>query len=97
MDSTTNKRKETNINSGVVVEFFLPPSERGPSAPVPSIVHENWAGVDIMYYSDGRWRRQSLGSARKTHPRMSRAIAFRAARGYVPRAATLKYLVAAND
>ena len=40
--------------------YLLLPSERGPSAPVPSIVYENWAGVDIMYYLDGRWRRQSL-------------------------------------
>ena len=36
------------------------PSERGPSAPVPSNLYENWAGVDIMYYSDGKRRRQSL-------------------------------------
>ena len=36
------------------------PSERGPSAPVPSIVDENWAGVDMMYYMDGRRHRQSL-------------------------------------
>ena len=35
-------------------------TERGPSAPVPSIVHENWAGVDMMYHLDGRWRCQSL-------------------------------------
>ena len=34
--------------------------ERGPSAPVPSIVHENWAGVDMMYHLDGRRRLQSL-------------------------------------
>ena len=40
--------------------ILLPPSERGPSAPVPSIVYENWAGVDMMYHLDGRWRRQSL-------------------------------------
>ena len=32
-------------------------SERGPSAPVPSSVDENWAGVDIMSHLDGRWRR----------------------------------------
>ena len=38
----------------------LPPSERGPSAPVSSIVDENWTGVDIRYYPDGEWRRQSL-------------------------------------
>ncbi len=31
--------------------------ERGPSAPVPSIMYENWAGVDIMSHLDGRWRR----------------------------------------
>ena len=36
-------------------------TERGPSAPVPSIVHENWAGVDMMYHLDGKKRRcQSL-------------------------------------
>ena len=35
-------------------------SERAPSAPVPSIVNENWAGVDMMYHLDGRWRRRSL-------------------------------------
>ena len=34
--------------------------ERGPSAPVPSIVDENWTGVDMMYHLDGRWRCQSL-------------------------------------
>ena len=36
------------------------PSERGPSAPVPSDMYKNWAGVDIMYYLDGRRRRQAL-------------------------------------
>ena len=40
--------------------ILFPPSERGPSAPVPSIVDENWAGVDMMYYMDGRRHRQSL-------------------------------------
>ena len=40
--------------------ILLPPSERGPSAPVPSIADENWAGVDIMYYMDGRWQILSL-------------------------------------
>jgi hypothetical protein len=40
--------------------ILLPPSERGPSTPVPSIVNENRAGVDIMYYLEGGWRRQSL-------------------------------------
>ena len=40
----------------------LQPSARGPSAPVPSNVDENWAGVDMMDYLDGRWRRQSLVS-----------------------------------
>ena len=39
---------------------YDPPSERGPSAPVPSIVYENWAGVDIMYQLDGKRRCQSL-------------------------------------
>ena len=29
-------------------------------APVPSIVDENWAGGDMMYYLDGRWWRQAL-------------------------------------
>jgi hypothetical protein len=24
------------------------------------IIYENWAGVDMMYHLDGRWRRQSL-------------------------------------
>jgi hypothetical protein len=40
--------------------ILFPPSERAPSAPVPSIVYENRAGVDMMSYLDGRWRRQSL-------------------------------------
>ena len=40
--------------------ILLPPSERAPSAPVPSIVDENWAGVDMMYHLDGRRHRQSL-------------------------------------
>ena len=35
-------------------------SSLGPSAPVPSIVDENWAGVDMMYHLDIRWRRQTL-------------------------------------
>ena len=35
-------------------------SERGPSAPVPSDMYENWAGVDMMYYLGSRWRRQAL-------------------------------------
>ena len=35
---------EATLSSRIL---FLP-SERGPSAPVPSIVDENWAGVDIM-------------------------------------------------
>ena len=39
---------------------LLPPSERAPSAPVPSIVYENWTGVDIMFHLDGRRRLQSL-------------------------------------
>ena len=60
MDSTTNKRKETNINSELSSEILFPASQRGPSAPVPSSVYENWAGVDIIYHLDGRWHRQSL-------------------------------------
>ncbi len=40
--------------------ILFPPSERGLSAPVPSIMYENWAGVDIMYHLDGRRRLQSL-------------------------------------
>ena len=44
------------VERGAVVHV----TERGPSAPVPSSVHENWAGVDIMSHLDGRWRRQSL-------------------------------------
>jgi hypothetical protein len=40
--------------------ILFPPSERAPSAPVPSSVYENWAGVDMMYHLDGRRRRQSL-------------------------------------
>ena len=35
-------------------------NERGPSAPVPSIMYENLAGVDMMYHLDDRWRCQSL-------------------------------------
>ena len=35
-------------------------TERAPSAPVPSIVYENWTGVDIMFHLDGRRRLQSL-------------------------------------
>ena len=38
----------------------LPPSERGPSAPVPLFMYENWAGVDMMYQLDDRRRRQAL-------------------------------------
>ena len=41
--------------------ILLPPSERGPSAPVPSNVDENSAGVDMMYHLDGRWRRFIAG------------------------------------
>ena len=40
--------------------ILFPPSERGPSAPVPSNLYENWAGVDMMYHLDGRRHRQSL-------------------------------------
>jgi hypothetical protein len=40
--------------------ILFPPSERGPSAPVPSIVYENWAGVDMMDHLHGRRHRQSL-------------------------------------
>jgi len=40
--------------------ILFPPSERGPSAPVPSNLYENWAGVDVMYHLDVRWRLQSL-------------------------------------
>ena len=39
---------------------LFPPSERGPSAPVPSNMYENWAGVDMMDYLDGRRRLQTL-------------------------------------
>ena len=46
--------------AGAFSRILLPPSERGPSAPVPSNLYENWAGVDIMSYLDGGWRRQSL-------------------------------------
>ena len=81
MESTSNKRKETNINSSCLVEFFSrPPSApKKPSAPVPSIAYENWAGVDIMYYLDGGWRCQSLVcqlASRKVsvRSRMSRAV-----------------------
>ena len=42
------------------IELLFPPSERGLSAPVPSNLYENWAGVDIMHQSDRRRRRQSL-------------------------------------
>ena len=35
-------------------------SERGPSAPVPSSVDENWTGVDMMYHLDGKRHLQSL-------------------------------------
>ena len=60
------EEKDKQVSKGVFeVEgsnsrILFPPSERGPSAPVPSNVYENWTGVDIMYYLDGRWRRQSL-------------------------------------
>ena len=41
VDSTINKRKETNINAGELSsKIFLPPPERGPSAPVPSIMYK---------------------------------------------------------
>ena len=97
MDSTPTKRKETNINGELSSRVFLPPSERWPSAPVPSIVDENWAGVDIMFYLDGGWRRQSLVYFEA--PVSSANVAggaFREARGYVPRCHE-KYLVSAND
>ena len=54
-----NKRKETNINARLSSRILLPPSGAA-AGPVPLIMYENWAGVDIMYQSDGRWRRQSL-------------------------------------
>ena len=62
------------------------PSERGPSAPVPSIVDENWTGVDIMCYLDGRWRCQSLvyfGEPQDSSTNVAGG-AFREARGYLP-------------
>ena len=64
--------------------IIFPPSEHAPSAPVPSSVDENWAGVDIMYYLDGRWRRQALVyfGKPKSHPLKSRW--FREPRGCVP-------------
>ena len=51
-----------------------------------------------MYYLDGRRRRQLLVyfGKLKTHPRMSQAVPSGGAR-VCSRAATLKYLVAAND
>ena len=66
--------------------ILLPPSERGPSAPVPSSVNENWAGVDIMYYPDGGWHCQSLvyfGKSKDSSANVAGG-AFREARGYVP-------------
>ena len=85
MDSTTNKRKETNINGELSSRTLLPLRAR-PSAPVPSIMYENWAGVDIMYYLDGRWRCQSLVYlASRVCPRMSRRCLPGGAR-YVPAA-----------
>ena len=54
--------------------ILLPPSGRGPSAPVPSSVYENWAGVDIMSYLDGGWRRQSLVYFGKRYLRRRRAV-----------------------
>ena len=66
--------------------ILFPPSERGPSAPVPSNMYENWAGVDIMSHSDGRWRRQSLvyfGNSQDSSANVTGG-AFRGARGYVP-------------
>ena len=44
----------------VLTEASPGPTERAPSAPVPSIVDENWAGVDMMYHLDGRRRHQLL-------------------------------------
>ena len=67
-------------------EILLPPSERGPSAPVPLIMYENWAGVDMMYHLDGKWRRQALvyfGSPQDSSVNVAGG-AFREARGYVP-------------
>ena len=37
-----------------------PEHKTGDMSAVPSIMYENWAGVDIMSHLDGRWRRQSL-------------------------------------
>ena len=66
--------------------ILFPPSERGPSAPVPSIVYENWAGVDMMYHLDGRRHHQSLvyfGKAEDSSANVAGG-ALREARGYVP-------------
>ena len=46
--------------AGIKGDLTILASERGPSAPVPSIMYENWTGVDMMYQLDDRRRRQSL-------------------------------------
>ena len=92
---------EHKLGSCLVEFFSRPPSgERGPSAPVPSIVDENWAGVDIMYYLDGRWRRQSLvyfGNPEASSANVATGQRLSGAARVSSRASTLKYLVAAND
>ena len=62
------------------------PGDAARTAPVPSIVYENWAGVDMMYHLDGRRRRQSLvyfGEPEDSSANVAGG-AFREARGYVP-------------
>ena len=55
----TNGRKRTQTRE-LSSRILFPPSERAPSAPVPSNLYENWAGVYIMYQPDGRRHHQSL-------------------------------------
>ena len=55
----TNGRKRTETRE-LSSRILFPPSERGQSAPVPSNLYANRAGVDIMYYPDAGWRHQAL-------------------------------------
>ena len=80
--------------------ILLPPSERGPSAPVPSDMYENWTGVDIMYYLDGRRRCQSLvyfGNSKGSSANVAAGQCLPGASRVSSRAATRKQMVAAND
>ena len=97
MESTPNKRKETNINSSCLVEFFSRPPGAGPPAPVPSSVDENWTGVYIrtIWIVEGATTLVYFGSLYDSSANVADG-AFREAR-VCSRTATLKYLVSAND